>query len=91
LQGFPTPLQRLFLHFLDFPSLEEVGMSRRPAACTREARLALRLALLAAEEVLIPAAAYVESPLCRTITNEFSDLFDRGCIRLASILRAIAA
>jgi hypothetical protein len=76
-----APLERLFVHFFDVHYLDQV-LGRQPPSqrVQREAALAVRLALLAANEVLVPAASYFESPLCRTIVDSYEDIYDRGCL-----------
>jgi nucleoside phosphorylase len=47
-----------------------------------ECRLATRLAMLAADEVLIPAASYFESQHCKAIVDEPHPLHETGLLRL---------
>lgn len=70
----------LLLHFLDLHVLAEVGATMRSysAAVRQEARLATRMAILASDQVLIPAASYFESSLCRTVLDELRPLFPTG-------------
>jgi hypothetical protein len=75
----PAPLDRLFLHFFDVHFLDDVVDSGTPGdRITAECTMALRLALMCAETVYLPAAAYYESDICRTVTAEFTDLFGSG-------------
>jgi hypothetical protein len=62
---------RIFTHFFDVHFLEEKGVESFLEAATREARLAFRLALLMADEVLVPASSTIESELCRTVLSEY--------------------
>lgn len=79
-QNEGTPIPRLFLHYFDHYFLEMKNIRTRSSYVLRECRLATRLALLAATEVIVPAAVYAESPLCKQIINEFRGLFSFGCI-----------
>ncbi len=72
--------------FLDHYVLELSGYGRgnqrldwRIAA---EAVHAFRLSLLLADEVLVPAVSYFQSPLCRRIVNRYKSIFDLGVIKL---------
>ncbi|WP_311258265.1 hypothetical protein [Microbacterium sp. WCS2018Hpa-9] len=76
------PLPRLFLHYFDLHFLEAASRNRDPAQIVGELRLATRLAILVADEVIVPAASYFESPLCAKILDELSSLFPTGTIRL---------
>src|SRR5687767_8896068 len=75
-------LPRIFLHFFDIHFLEL--MERRASAedLLTECRRATRFSYLAADEVLIPAASYFESDLCRQIIDEFRPIFNLGFISL---------
>ncbi|WP_270365751.1 hypothetical protein [Microbacterium algeriense] len=77
-----APLPRLFLHYFDLHFLEAASRNRDLAQIVGELRLATRLAILVADEVIVPAASYFESPLCAKILNELSPLFPTGTIRL---------
>jgi hypothetical protein len=71
------------LHFFDLHFIEEIAARRANTLAIRnECALAVRLALLAAGEVYVPAASYFESALCRSVIDEFAPLFDRGCLWL---------
>lgn len=76
------PPQSIFLHYLDHYFLEMKAVIRFSGYEMRECQRATRLALLAAEEVLVPAAAYFESKLCQRIVDEFQPIFDSGRIFL---------
>jgi len=73
-----APVHRLFLHFFDPHFLDEVARGRNSDLIAAEARKATRLAVLAAETVLVPAASYIESSLCADTINEYRGLFDTG-------------
>lgn len=75
-------LHRLFLHFFDIHFLEARAVTPQNKAAIKEARLATRLALLIGDEVLIPAASYIESTFCYSIIEELRPIFDFGIIRL---------
>lgn len=77
-----TPLPRLFLHFFDLHFLKAARRNADTDHIAGELRLATRLAILASDEVIIPAASYFESPLCATVVDELKDLFPTGTIRL---------
>lgn len=74
---------RIFLHFFDIHFLEARGVTPQSKLALREASLASRLAILAADEVIIPAASYLESSICYSIIEKLSPLFPFGMIRLA--------
>lgn len=78
--------RRLFLHFFDLHFLEMKAVNDESWLVRRhikyESRLATRLAVLAADEVLVPAASFCESPLCFDIVNEYSDIYHIGPVRL---------
>jgi predicted nucleotide-binding protein len=75
-------LQRIFLHFFDLHFLEAKGAEAISARIAEEARLATRFAILAASEVLVPAASYFESSVCRNILDELEPLFGLGIVWL---------
>lgn len=81
----PAP-RRVMAHFLDHYILELSGYGRGniwlDRSIAKEAGIALRIAILAADEVLIPAVSYFQSPLCRRLVNKFRNVFDLGIIRL---------
>jgi hypothetical protein len=77
--------RRLFLHFFDLHFLEEVVSGARDMDTRRqivaECRLAMRLALLFADQTLIPASSFHEHPICREVVEEFLGIADTGLIR----------
>jgi nucleoside phosphorylase len=75
---------RLFAHFFDLHFLEEKGYSRSSKEVLGEMRLAIRLGILVAGEVVVPAASYYESPLCRMVLDELG----RDCVGEAVSLTA---
>ncbi len=75
-------IPRLFLHFFDLHFLEMKSADQIGGALVRECRLATRFAVLAAEEVLVPAASYLESADCRMILDELQAVYEMGLIRL---------
>lgn len=77
-----SPLPTLFLHFFDLHFLEAASRNTDPQHIAAELRLATRLAILAADEVVVPAASYFESPLCSQIIDELQPLFPHGSIRI---------
>lgn len=77
-----SPLHRLFLHFFDLHFLTTVARNSDPRHVRNEVRLATRLAVLAADEVLVPAASYFESQLCAETIDELAPLFPDGSIRI---------
>lgn len=81
------PIERLFLHFYDPHFFEDrkkkvVGNKSGQSPVEPEARLASRIAVLAAREVLIPAASFIEVAECRATVLELASLFEMGKIRL---------
>jgi hypothetical protein len=84
--GQPGRRPVIIAHFVDHYVLELSGygftgpvFARRVAT---EANLALRIALLAADQVLVPAVSFFQSPLCRRIVTKFRSVFDLGVIKL---------
>lgn len=75
-------LPRLFLHFFDVHFLELKAADQIGSPIVRECELATRLAILAASEVLVPAASYFESAICRRILDGYRPLYDLGGIWL---------
>jgi hypothetical protein len=77
---------KVVAHFLDHYVLDccgyRRGMARLDHRIEAEAELALRLTLLAVDEVLVPAVSYFQSPLCRRVLNRYRELFDAGMIKL---------
>jgi len=73
----------LLLHFLDLHFLAERGRSNQHVQIQYEADLAVRLSLIAADKVFLPAASYFESPLCRRVIDTYPSFFDLGQIWLA--------
>ena len=71
-----------FLHFFDVHFLELKRADLYETEVAREARIATRLALLYADEILIPAASYFETRVCRRIVFELSSVFNHGVIWL---------
>lgn len=62
---------RLFLHFFDIHFLEEKNVEAFRKQAFYEMRLAVRFGLLLADELLVPAASYFESDLCRRTLGEY--------------------
>lgn len=71
-----------FLHFFDIHFLELKRAHLNKKNIAQEARIATKISILFADEILIPAASFFESQLCRTITLEFKSLFEHGIIWL---------
>ena len=76
-------ISRIFLHYFDVHFLQEKVGSGISKAVYEEARLSTRLAILWADEVIIPAASYFESEVCRSIVNEHRYFLGAGVIILA--------
>lgn len=79
----PPDSVKLFLHFLDSHFIQLTcppsgGLDLLKA----EARLALRFAILSADLVLVPAAYFFETPICREIILEHEALLGYGLIHL---------
>ncbi len=72
----------IFLHFFDIHYLNEKGINEWKSTIFREASLATRLAVLGADNIIIPAASYFESPLCRSIIDSYSELHFLGLFKL---------
>jgi len=82
----PPHFDRLFLHFFDIHFLEMIGYNRESAQVRtfiqNECNIATRLAILAADEVLIPAASYFESDMCFEILHHLRGLYEYNQLRL---------
>lgn len=78
----PLSFPRLFLHFFDIHFLEERGAKDVHELIAWECRMATRLAIASSDEVIVPAASYVESVLCKKILDELSDLFPLGVLAI---------
>lgn len=80
--------RRLFLHFFDLHFLEAKGATSGNAGLMRniaaECRRATRLALLSADEVLVPASSFYESRVCHRILRELESFYGLGIIRLVA-------
>lgn len=73
---------RIFLHFFDthFLEVKEAAINRE--RIRKECKLATRFALLAAQNVLVPAASFFESPICREVLTELEPIYETGLLRL---------
>ena len=71
-----------FLHFFDVHFLELKRVQFCENEVAREAKIATRMALLFADEILIPAASFFEARLCRQIVLDLRSLFNHGVIWL---------
>lgn len=71
-----------FLHFFDVHFLELKRAHLYESEVAKEARIATRMAILCTDEILVPAASFFETPLCRKIVNDLRSLFDLGVIWL---------
>lgn len=78
------PIDKVFLHFYDTHYLKEKGVHDLADQLAREARLATRLSILSASQVLLPAASYYESEICKPIIDEYINLIDYGIIWLVA-------
>jgi len=83
---FPITYDRIFLHFFDIHFLELKGVNKEAKSIKQnieyECRMATRFAILAANEVLVPAASFFESEVCHRIISEFEELYSFGIIHL---------
>lgn len=73
---------RIFLHFFDTHFLEVKEAAINRTRIQKECKLATRLALLAAQNVLVPAASFFESSLCREVLGELEPIYETGLLRL---------
>jgi len=71
-----------FLHFFDVQFLELKRSHLYENEVAQEAMIARRIALLYADEILIPAASFFETRVCRRIVLDLRSVFDRGVIWL---------
>jgi hypothetical protein len=81
----PKGALRVLLPFLDHYVLALSGYgasAKLDAFIEAECRLALRVALLMADTVYVPAVSYVQSPLCRKLLDEHRSHAQLGAIRL---------
>lgn len=81
---------RIFLHYFDVHFLQEKVGNNIGANVRNEARLATRLAVLWADEIVVPAASYFESEICRSVVTEHKDLLELGIIILAGNAESLA-
>ncbi|MCK4793113.1 MAG: nucleotide-binding protein [Desulfobacteraceae bacterium] len=72
----------VFLHFFDVHFLELKRSHLYENEVEQEARIATRIALLYADEILIPAASFFETRVCRRIVFDLRPVFDCGVIWL---------
>jgi len=79
----PSKLDKLFLHFFDTHFIADKGSAVETKPFQDEMRLATRLAVASAQTVYIPASSYFESPLCRQILGDLSELIPLGIIALS--------
>ncbi len=71
-----------FLHFFDVQFLQLKQASLYENEVAQEAWIATRIALLDTDEILIPAASFFETRLCRRIVLDLRPLFHLGIIWL---------
>ncbi len=74
--------EKIFLHFFDLHFLAERAIENLFVRVKGEMRLATRLAVLSAKQVLIPAASFYESPACNDILQEYLPVADLGIFAL---------
>jgi nucleoside phosphorylase len=78
--------RRVFLHFFDMHFLHERGIDGESRVVRKEVKaeckLATRFAVLAADEVLVPAASYCESDDCFEIIDGLRSIYKFGKIWL---------
>lgn len=72
----------VFLHFFDVHFLELKRAHLNKKEVGKEALVASKIALLYGNEILVPAASYFETRLCRKIISDLRSLFDLGIIWL---------
>src|SRR5438876_8334399 len=81
-----THYSRIFLHFFDLHFLAAKGIDDRARAIKAnveaECRRATRFAILAADEVLLPASSFFESDLCFKVLDEMQVVYEFGLLRL---------
>lgn len=86
------PINSIFLHFFDPHYLEEIGESTEARSyMLAESALAMRLALLCADRVLLPGASYVENAECRKMVQRYSSIFPTGALRIVGGERSLTA
>lgn len=85
-------VSRIYVHFLDFYTYarsRQDGVSQ--SAILTESRRALRLSVLFAEQLLVPASSYFESRVARRLIREHAALADLGVIHLAAAEESLTA
>ena len=73
----------IFLHFFDIHFLQQKGLNHPHELILNECRLATRLSIIYSDVTIVPAASFVESPICSKILMEHKDLFQFGAIEIA--------
>ena len=73
----------MFLHFLDHYVLRLSGVhTKLPRHLATTLDKAIRLSLLAADQVFVPAVSYFQSPVCRYVLRNFPESIDLGIVQL---------
>lgn len=75
-------IEKLFLHYFDIHFIEDKGAAINSPGFKAEMRMATRIAVASAYQVIIPTASYFESQACREIIDELGTLKDIGIIEL---------
>lgn len=78
--------RRIYIHFLDIYHYLRASTGTKVSfrRLVAEGRLAFRLAFLFADELLIPASSFFESPLAKRILSEHDDLIRMGFVALTA-------
>ncbi|MGI5269448.1 hypothetical protein ACQEUU_09880 [Nonomuraea sp. CA-218870] len=76
----------VYIHFLDYYHYTRARMKWRISvkAIRQEARRALRLAVLYADELILPASSFFESGLARDLVREHAELVDLGYLWISA-------
>lgn len=74
---------RLFLHFFDLHFLESKGYGEGLQHIFWECRTATRLAIISADQTILPAASFIEARICRRIIQELDNLFPFGALTIS--------
>ena len=87
-----SPVERIYIHFLDYYHEERArrNFSVSSEVVFKEALAGFRIALLFADELIIPASSYFESHLCRKMLRLHSNLVETGDIAISATEPSLA-
>ncbi len=81
-----SPVERIYIHFLDYyhEARARKNFSISNETIFREALFGFRIALIFADELVIPASSYFESRLCRRMLRLHSGFVETGDIAISA-------